>query len=54
LVWFVDDEDEEVSGLMDPDSLDPGSVSRVHSGRRKMSLLVVVSVGKLSVGLVCR
>jgi len=34
LVWFVDDEDEEVSGLMDPDSLDPGSVGRVRSGRR--------------------
>jgi len=31
---YVDDEDEEVSGLMDPDSLDPGSISGVRSGRR--------------------
>ena len=30
----VDDEDEEVSSLMDPDSLDPGSVSGSRSGRR--------------------
>jgi len=32
--WFVDDEDEEVSGLMDPDSLDPGSVGGGRGGRR--------------------
>ena len=34
LACFVDDEDEEVSGLMDPDSLDPGSVGGGRSGRR--------------------
>jgi len=34
LVCLVDDEDEEVSGILDPDSLDPGSVVGVRGGRR--------------------
>ena len=32
--WFVDDEDEEVSGIMDPDCLDPGSITGGRGGRR--------------------
>jgi len=31
---LVDDEDEEVSGILDSDSLDPASLGGGHGGRR--------------------
>jgi len=34
LVCFVEDEDEEVSGIMDLDCLDPGSITGGRGGRR--------------------